>query len=388
MYGEKLYIVLYIQGEKMKHALQHQLHFSSETGSVIDLKDLDFPVEPKILVVDDEYTIIQIIISILNANGYTGDRVRTVKDACAAVKKKRYDIVFLDLGLPDGSGFAVLEKIVDGSPDTLIVVITGVHDIHTAVHAIRKGAFDYITKPFSIMLFQERLNTVREEWKSRTFTRTYQQYLEKLLKERTEELLHTFSRIEHIHDETVCALGAALDLRDPETQEHCRRVSENSMLLGECLGVGREEIRDLRWGAYLHDIGKIGIPEHILLKKGPLSNDEMDIVKKHSILGYSMIKNIDFLSKASEVVLYHHEKYDGSGYPYGLKGKSIPLFARIFAVADAFDAMVAKRPYRNAMSIEEGIQEVKRCEGGHFDPDIVAAFLQLPLSKLRIEDPH
>jgi putative nucleotidyltransferase with HDIG domain len=372
----------------MKRALQHQSNFSAETVSVIDLKDLDLPVEPKILVVDDEYTVIQIIISILNANGFTGDRVRTVKDACAAVMRNRYDIVFLDLGLPDGSGFAVLEKIVDRSPDTLIVVITGVHDIHTAVHAIRKGAFDYITKPFSIMLFQERLNTVSEEWKSRTFTRTYQKYLEKLLKERTDELFNTVNQIEHIHDETVCALGAALDLRDPETEEHCSRVSENSTLLGECLGVGIEEIRDLRWGAYLHDIGKIGIPEYILLKKGSLSSEEMDIVKKHSVLGHSMIKNIDFLTKASEVILYHHEKYDGSGYPYGLKGKSIPLFARIFAVADAFDAMVAKRPYREAMDFEQGVQELKRCDGVHFDPDIVAAFLQIPFSSLRIEDQH
>jgi len=370
----------------MKRALQNGIQFSAETGTVIDLKELDLPVEPKILVVDDEYTVIQVIVSILNANGFAGDKVQSVKDACAAVMKKRYDIVFLDLGLPDGSGFAVLEKIVSKSPDTLIVVITGVHDIHTAVHAIRKGAFDYITKPFHLMLFQERLNTVIEEWKSRAFTRTYQKYLEKLLKERTDELFNTVNRIEQIHDETVCALGAAIDLRDPETEEHCSRVSENSILLGERMGIEKEEMRDLRWGAYLHDIGKIGIPERILQKKGSLNCDEMNIVKKHSALGHSMIKNIDFLSRASEVVLYHHEKYDGSGYPYGLKGKSIPLFARIFAVADAFDAMVAKRPYREAMSFEEGLQELKRCEGAHFDPDIVGAFLQIPSAKLRIED--
>jgi putative nucleotidyltransferase with HDIG domain len=207
-----------------------------------------------------------------------------------------------------------------------------------------------------------------------------------LVKEKTDELINTVSKIEHVHDTTVFALGAALDLRDPETEEHCKRVSENSIRLGMILGIKGNRLRNLKWGAYLHDIGKIGTPENILLKKGPLSKEEFSVVKKHSILGQSMIKNIDFLVEASEVVLYHHEKYEGTGYPLGLRGDEIPLFARIFAIVDAFDAMTNDRPYRKALGLKKVRKELNRCSGTHFDPKILKNFLELPPIELKIKD--
>lgn len=366
----------------MKESIQNLIDGGICTQSIIDEVALDLPEVPNMLIVDDEKSLLHLIASILSTNGYKADKAQTIKEACKEISAKVYDIVFLDLGLPDGSGFTVLEKIMSISADTLVIVITGVHDLQTAVNAIRKGAFDYITKPFTVMLFQDRLNTVIDEWKSRTFAKVYQKYLENLVTERTHALRNTVSEIEHIHDVTVLALGAALDLRDPETEEHCRRVSENSVLLGEALDMSGNYLKDLRWGSYLHDIGKIGIPENILLKNGPLTDDEMEIVRKHSSLGHSMIKNIDFLSQASEVVLYHHEKFDGSGYPLGLRGKDIPLIARIFAIADAFDAMIVARPYREALPMEVVIEEIKKCSGEHFDPDIVDAFLTIPIVKI------
>jgi len=356
-------------------------HIMNESTS-IDLEALDLPGLPNILIVDDEGSIITLISSILITNGLSSEKAQSLKEAFAALAKKAYDIVFLDLGLPDGSGFSVLERIIESMPDALVIVITGFHDLDKAVKSIRHGAFDYITKPFSVTLFQDRLYSVIDEWKTRTFTRAYQRYLERLVGERTNELRNTVNQIEHIHDVTVYALGAALDLRDPETEDHCKRVSENSVLIGEKLGVKGEKLKKLKWGSYLHDIGKIGIPESILLKHGPLTDEEMIVVKKHSMLGYMMIKNIDFLMEASEVVLYHHEKYDGSGYPYGLFGKDIPLFARIFAVADALDAMIAPRPYRDSVSIQEVFGELKRCAGTHFDPEVVHTLLQIPISAL------
>jgi len=353
-----------------------------EKGCSFAFGALDLPSMPNILIVDDESSILTLISSILITNGYTADKAQSLKEAFAALSARDYDIVFLDLGLPDGSGFNVLDRIIDTMPETLVIVITGFHDLDKALRSIRKGAFDYITKPFSITLFQDRLYSVLDTWKTRTFSHAYQKYLEKLVDDRNRELQDTVQEIEHVHDVTVLALGAALDLRDPETEDHCRRVSENSVLLGKKLDLKGEELKKLKWGAYLHDIGKIGIPESILMKQGPLSDEELSVVKKHSVLGYSMIRNIDFLMEASEVVLYHHEKYDGSGYPYGLSGRDIPLFARIFAIADAVDAMIAPRPYRNQIPIQEVYKELKRCSGVHFDPDILSAFLKIPISEL------
>jgi response regulator RpfG family c-di-GMP phosphodiesterase len=350
---------------------------------LVEREEIDLPVKPEILVVDDEHSLLKLISSILTAGGHTNDLASSVRDALRALGGKTYDIVFLDLGLPDGSGLSVLEKIVEMSPRCLVIVITGVHDLQTAVKSIRKGAYDYITKPFSVMLFQERFSTVLEEWKSRVFAQSYQDYLEKLVRDSTSTLSTTERRIEHVYDTTVKALGKALDLRDPETEEHCRRVSANSTLLGECLGVGGQQLKDLKWGSYLHDIGKIGIPEGILLKPGNLTEDEMAVVKKHAQLGYSMIKNIDFLEDAGQVVLFHHEKWNGSGYSMGLKGKDIPLNARIFAVSDAFDAMIVDRPYRKAMSFEVVAAELGKCSGTHFDPDVVDRFLRIPCGELQ-----
>jgi response regulator RpfG family c-di-GMP phosphodiesterase len=345
-------------------------------------EELELPLKPEILVVDDENSLLKLIASILATGGHKSDLARSVQEAVQALGRKPYDIVFLDLGLPDGSGLSVLEKIVEMYTRCLVIVITGVHDLQTAVKSIRKGAFDYITKPFSVMLFQERFSSVLEEWKSRVFAQSYQDYLENLVKERTSTLSSTKRKIEHVYDTTVHALGAALDLRDPETEEHCRRVSTNSVRLGERLGICGQSLKDLKWGSYLHDIGKIGIPESILLKPGNLTEEEMSVVKKHSQLGHSMIKNIDFLEEAGQVVLFHHEKWNGEGYPVGLKGKDIPLYARIFSVSDAFDAMIVDRPYRAALPFDFIVDELRKCSGTHFDPDIVEQFLQISRSEL------
>jgi response regulator RpfG family c-di-GMP phosphodiesterase len=349
----------------------------------VDDGEMGLPRLPRMLVVDDEEGLLNLISSILLASGYQSDLARTVSEACSAIGRSSYDVAFLDLGLPDGSGFSILESLIEMSPECVVVVITGMHDLQTAVKSIRKGAFDYITKPFSVMLMRERLASVIEEWKSRVFTHAYQRYLEKVVKEKTKTLSSARVRIEHVCDTTVHALGAALDLRDPETEGHCRRVSHNGALLGEKLGIAGKELKDLKWGSYLHDIGKIGIPGRILQKPSALTEEEMTAVKKHSQLGHSMIKNIDFLAEAGQVVLYHHEKWDGSGYPVGLRGRDIPLFARIFAVSDAFDAMIVDRPYRKALSFDEVSREIRRCSGSHFDPEVSKTFLKIPISDLR-----
>ncbi|MFW6137532.1 MAG: HD domain-containing phosphohydrolase [Spirochaetota bacterium] len=350
----------------------------------VELYNLDIPGVPGILIVDDERSLRELIGAVLAGNGLGCDMAGSVSEAEELIAGSGYDIVFLDLGLPDGSGFELLERMMESSPGVVVVVITGLHDLDTAVGAIRRGAFDYVTKPFSISLLQERLGSAVEEWKSRTFTRHYQKYLEELVKNKARQLGRTVERIDQIYDMTVYALGAALDLRDPETEEHCRRVSENSVVLGRRVGMEGRGLKELKWGAYLHDIGKIGIAEEILQKRGRLTEEEMEVVRKHSLLGYSMISNIDFLDEAGKVVLYHHERYDGGGYPLGLEGERIPLMARVFAVIDAFDAMTTDRPYREAVGYAEAVEELEGCSGSHFDPVVVEEFKKIAAGELWI----
>ncbi len=349
----------------------------TENTEIIGMELAMPPLSPRILVVDDDEAILKLVSMILARCGFICDKAKSVESARALAKRNHYDIVYLDLRLPDGSGVSLLEERPNFNSHTIVVIITGEHELNTAVQVIRKGAYDFISKPFTLALFKERLAKVVEEWHSRVRYHYYQTHLEGLVNAMMEKLLKTTEQIERIYDMTVAALGAALDLRDPETEEHCRRVAENSLLLGKAMGLSAVELRNLKWSAYLHDIGKIGIPEHVLTKSSGLTTEEMELVKVHPVLGFKMISNIEFLGQATDVVLFHHEKFDGSGYPYGLKGKNIPLAARIFAVTDALDAMMYDRPYRKALPFSAFVAELKAQSGKHFDPEIVEKFLEI-----------
>ena len=260
----------------------------------------------------------------------------------------------------------------------LAIVMTGRSDIQTAIRAIRDGAIDFITKPFSVGHFLLRFDKALEEWKSRRSVQYYSRALETLVQRTAEELTRTSRQIDEVRDMTVLALGAALNLKDHETADHCSRVSRNSVALGSLMSLSGFELKNLKWSAYLHDVGKIGIPELILLKAGDLEPDERRTVEKHPLMGYNMVRNIEFLASATDVVLAHHERFDGSGYPRGLSGARIPLHARIFAVVDTLDAMTSDRPYRRALPFSTVQKELSRCAGTQFDPEIVRIFLTAP----------
>jgi putative nucleotidyltransferase with HDIG domain len=333
---------------------------------------------PRILVVDDEPAIRKLISVIIEKNGYCCDTAGTLADMRLLLGKNSYDIVLVDLQLPDGSGLSILDEQGVVPQGTIVIIITGQQNLEPAIQAIRRGTYDYISKPFSVQEFSERLGRAVEEWRSRARYRYYQNHLESLVNQQTKTLRETSREIVRVYDAAVCALGAALDLKDPETEEHCRRVAKNSVRLGRELGLSKEQLRNLKWSAYLHDIGKIGIPENVLGKRATLESQEMEVVKAHPLMGFRMISSIDFLKSATDVVLYHHERYDGSGYPYGLRGRDIPLAARIFAIIDALDAITSDRPYRNARPFSAVVEELKRGSGKHFDPDIVERFLEIP----------
>jgi putative nucleotidyltransferase with HDIG domain len=333
---------------------------------------------PKIIVLADEKEIQSLVVAMLKIRGYGCDVAGTVAEARSLMERERYDVMLADVHLPDGSGLSIAEE--GGSEGPLVIVMTGSNDIQTAIQAIRNGAIDFITKPFAVGHFLQRIDKAIEEWKTRMSIDHYGRALETLVEIKSEELSRTSRQIDEVCDMTVAALGAALNLKDHETADHCVRVSQNSVTLGTALSLSSFELKNLKWGAYLHDVGKIGIPERILLKQGELASEERRIVEKHPIMGYTMIRNIEFLAYATDVVLSHHERYDGTGYPHGLKMDRIPLNARIFAVMDTVDAMTSDRPYRAALPFSAVVTELQSKAGSQFDPEMVEAFLKEPSS--------
>jgi response regulator RpfG family c-di-GMP phosphodiesterase len=342
---------------------------------------LDVPLPerpPKILVLEDEGTVQTLVRAMLQIRGFECDSAGCVAEARRLMSATRYDIVLVDVHLPDGSGLELVEEAEADAP--LLVVMTGSNDIQTAVRAIRNGAIDFITKPFSVGHFLQRIDSALLEWRSRERLAGYAGALERLVEMKTEELSRTSREIDEVRDTTVAALGAALNLKDHETADHCTRVSRNCVTLGSLLSLSGFELKNLKWGAYLHDVGKIGIPEHLLLKRGALLPEERRVMERHPVMGHAMIRNIEFLAFATDVVLCHHECYDGTGYPRGLRGERIPLNARIFSVVDALDAMTSDRPYRAALPFGAATAELQNKAGSMFDPEIVETFMAVPQS--------
>jgi HD-GYP domain-containing protein (c-di-GMP phosphodiesterase class II) len=235
--------------------------------------------------------------------------------------------------------------------------------------ALRLGAADYVSLPLDARQFAVRLEAALERQQRARAGQEYQRRLEQFISERTEELQGTYRSVLEV-------LSAALDTRHPETGDHSQRVIERTLAVSRALGIRGTALRDIEWGAALHDVGKIGIPDAVLLKPGALTDEEWAIMKTHCEIGYRMLCGFDFLHGALPIVLHHHEWYDGSGYPSGLRAHWIPFGARVFGVADAYDAMTSDRPYRRALSHEEAVAELRRGAGTQFDPEVVEAFLE------------
>ncbi|MGA9932245.1 MAG: HD domain-containing phosphohydrolase [Terriglobales bacterium] len=333
----------------------------------------------RILVVDDEETIREIVCSMLGgAHFHTRQAANGIEALAILESGEEFDLVLSDLMMAEMDGIALLERIKERYPDVPVVMVTTVHDISVALQAIRNGAYDYLPKPFER---EQLLATVRRALENRRLKRendAYRTNLEGLVTERTQQLNSAISRLEESYDITLAALGDALDLKDNETEFHSRRVTAFTIAIAKKMGLSKEEIKVIARGAFLHDFGKIAIRDDILFKPGKLTSEEMDTMKEHCYYGYKIISRIPFLAEASEIIYCHQERYDGTGYPRGLKGKEIPLGARIFAIADTLDAMRTDRVYRKAQSMEAVRAEIQLWSGRQFDPEIVKVFLEMP----------
>jgi putative nucleotidyltransferase with HDIG domain len=333
---------------------------------------------PTVLVVDDNEDLLVIIRRILFSNGFRVVTAQTAENALAALLATPVDIALLDICLPDSTGPALLQRVLTMYPEVAPIMVTGETELSTALDMLRMGAYDFVAKPFTPAELIESITRSLKRRDRERHSLRYRTMLEHEVYERACALERALGEQRRNYDDTIRALGAALDLRDPETEHHCKRVAGLALRLAIELGVcDQHQLQDLKWGAYLHDIGKIGVPDGILSKPGRVTPEEFEMIKHHAEYGARILKRVSFLTTAAKVVRYHHERYDGRGYPDGLSGTSIPFAARVFAVADSVDAMSADRVYSRARSWSEIRAELRRCAAKQFDPLVVVAFEQL-----------
>ncbi len=342
----------------------------------------------RILIVDDEEAIREIVHSMLTLSGFRCQQAASGAEALALLESgEEFELILTDLMMGGMDGIALLERTKEKYPDVPVVMVTAVHDISVALAAIRNGAYDYLLKPFEREQLLAIVRRALENRRLKTENRAYQTNLESLVAARTAQLEtekkkvdQTLSQLEQSYDITLEALGDALDLKDAETQGHSKRVTAYTIAMARAMGLPGEQIRVIGRGAFLHDIGKMAIPDSILRKPGPLTPEEKAIMKEHCYRGYQMLRKIPFLTEACEIVYSHQEYYDGTGYPRKLKGAEIPLGSRIFALADTLDAIMSDRPYRAAQPFSAGRDEIVKWSGRQFDPEVVKVFLTIPES--------
>ncbi len=341
----------------------------------------------RVLIVDDEKDIRELLADFLESEDY---ECFQAPDAFTALKlfqtEPGIDIVMSDIRMPGKTGLELLKEIKEIDGDAMVIMISAVKDIESAITAMSRGAYDYVAKPFKLnevaMIAQKAL----EKRRLIVENREYQKNLEKMVEERTVQLQHTLKELHATYTSTLQAMVTALDTRDTETQGHSLRVVHYTLMLSRLMGITDTAVlKDFEYGALLHDIGKIGIPDSILRKPGKLTPDEWQIMKTHPQLGFNILPRIPFLHNASQLVLHHHEAFNGQGYPDGLKGEEITLGARIFAVADTIDAMTSDRPYRAALTFEKAAAELELFADRQFDPRVVEAFFSLDLKSWKEE---
>src|ERR1700674_3864680 len=271
-----------------------------------------------ILVVDDEEAIREVVSTMLESRGYSCTAVSNGRAAQECVRRQTPDLVLSDMIMPEMDGIKLLDWLRNHDPEVPVIMVTAIHDISTALEAIRRGAYDYILKPFEKDQLFLGVGRALQHRRLVMENRTYQRNLEQLVEERTAQLSETLAQLEQSYDDTLEALGSALDLKDAETEGHCQRVTAFCISIARAMPVPDLYLPILARAAFLHDIGKMAIPDGILRKPGPLNDDEKQIMRKHCEIGYNMLIRIPFLRDATEIVLAHQEFFDGTGYPRGL----------------------------------------------------------------------
>jgi len=332
----------------------------------------------RLLIVDDEAECRKLLAVMLTQAGMSCTTASNGAEALSILQQKPVDAVIADLNMPGLSGLELLSQVRRFYPQQVFLMATGVDDVRVGMQAMRQGADDYLVKPLEADMIVASLERAFHKRRLEKEVENYRQHLEEMVSARTLQLQEALARIERGYADTLDALGSAIDLRDSQTGGHSRRVFLYSIEMLKALNGTPKQLKSLAMGAWLHDIGKLAIPDAILFKPGPLTGEERKIMETHVQIGYDMVKRISFLADAAEIILAHHERWNGSGYPRGLKGTQIPLGARIFAVADTVDAMTSDRPYHSALPFQAARDEIERKAGILFDSKVADIFLGVP----------
>lgn len=321
----------------------------------------------KIIVVDDEIGIIDSLSIFLKRSGYEFTGVTDPLEAIEKVKNEHFDLMLLDFIMTPIHGDQVVEEIRKFNKELYILLLTGHKDLAPPLETIRRldiqgyceksDKFDQL-----LLLIESGIKAISQM---------------NLIKEINNELKDTYDKLERAYMESIQTVRYTVEAKDAYTRGHSDRVSEYSVLIGKYMGLPEEDLRTLRIGGLFHDVGKIGVPDSILLKTEKLTDDEYSEIKNHPTIGAHILSTATIFENLIPIVKHHHEKYDGTGYPSKLKGEDIPFFARIAAVADTFDAMTSKRTYRDALPVDTVKAEIERCKGSQFDPKIADVFLDI-----------
>jgi putative two-component system response regulator len=340
------------------------------------------PLEDRILIVDDEEVICSILARRLTREGYACVTANDGREALRYFYKHPFSLIISDIKMPEMDGIELLKRVKATNPSMMVIMVTAFPDIDLAVEAMRLGAYDFIIKPADLDLVILSVKKALEKKRLEEEIAAYRNHLERLVEERTGKLQQAYRILKKAHLDSVKVLAEAIDAKDPYTRGHSDRVTRMSLKIAFQFGFAEDRLESLEYGALLHDIGKIGIKDEVLQKPSALNSEEYQYIQEHPLIGVKIVEGLDFFKDKILVIRHHHEHFDGSGYPDGLVGETIPLEARIVAVPDAFDAMTSARPHRGMMPLQDVLMELEKCKGTQFDPRVLEIFLHEKIYKL------
>ena len=344
------------------------------------------PERDRILVVDDDEITVGLVRRILERNGYPVDTALKADSARSAMTERTYSLILCDIDMPGESGLEFVASIGEGFPETAAMMISGIDDPRTAAQALDLGVYGYIIKPFEPNEILINVANALRRRKLELASMRHQEELEHQVELRTaalrqtlDKLRVTLDRLERASLDTIVRLSRAGEYKDQDTGEHILRMSRYAAALARHIGLGERVARSILYASPMHDVGKIGIPDNLLLKPGPLTMEEWEVMKTHTTIGARILAGAEhgFLRLAEVIAQTHHERWDGDGYPRGLVGKKIPLAGQIVGLADMFDALTSVRPYKPAFDLDKTCEMIGKTRGMHFRPDLVDAFLEI-----------
>jgi putative nucleotidyltransferase with HDIG domain len=338
---------------------------------------IDEGLDGSILVVDDDNNIRELIAEWLATIGYRVVMAANAEDALAQVRRAPPAVAVCDIRMPGEDGLWLAQRIRSDAPETALIMATGVHDVGAAVLSLRQGVIDYLTKPFGRERLREAVMRGLDWHRAARESRRWREALEGEMHVRRQRLQDALAALRIEDDSTLDATLSMLTLSDPDVYTHAYRVAALAVSVARALELPDDSVAALERAALLHDIGKLAVPEAVLRKPAPLTTEEQMLIRQHPMIGAELIRNIPYLSSAADIIRDAQERMDGLGYPQGRHASDVAIGSRIIAIADAYDAMTRPRVFRDAISHDEAILEIRRCAGLQFDPVVVDIFVRV-----------